>query len=1083
MLFTNTCQGSAIPGDAEIVEIDDDSNEDVDDNISFSKEDVEMRAESEIDGDEDEAGNETEHESRRIEYEEDMAKSGSVDLHEIQEYDDEESCHYLRNSEGAEDVTEKDKVLNRISSIAQRVPNFGISNDDPISRASNFITSNIFSLGINQTLHPLQDIAERVLKQMESFALNLDQFRRQSPGANETQTFREACKLAKNYQLIAEKNVRDISKARSAKKPNKLASNKIEDKPLEGEVREQLTRWQLEAETWDLLHQLLSVADPVSREQARHAEKTVFHSLHRYSSDHEIWEQFLEADHFARENVIILQWLEKTASSTAELDTIISELEQEADRVQGLWAYGWLYTKETIKGAKRLRSWPQPLEPEDSRITSSLIGSAKRSPLITQLDPDAVIRQGLGLQKQDQFYEQAAWIKCWKMLRSGQSWSDIRAWSYERLESWRAMSVSGSNPMSKAGSAVDNGLGRMMCCRSQDSWRSACSFLANDSRADRYEKAVYALLCGETESAYAVCQSWGDLLYVFYNHLVLDRYGNFCQQFLRKFNSSADMNVFVKIDPPRHDDILKFLVGMKTDKRVAQEAKNPYRQIQAAILSRNFDHLFYHHANALLNIANAPNGSTLMPRIDPTMSVDDPVLIIANDQSSLRIIAHLYLLLSKVGIVRGDTYFCNIVAINVVRYIEFLRENGRTHLIPLYSSLLPRETGHTVLGKVLIDVTGGDERQNLVDRLRAIGVDLAAVLRSQWTWALSEADPDIQDHINIAGKFVERNSSPEGVCALPANIFGDDVSLQQERLIRCLEWHRFIGTDWPALCLNGAYLYTRFLRNGELSAARELYRRVHISSLPVPPEFSVISLSRNAEVWCNRQQLNGGGPISPRRSRRSMSPLKSAVQHQRQRSFFNPNAMNAEQLSLKMQIVEDLEALVKIFEAIETWGNLSNEYLQLSNPDGKRALQHQLQRAIDTVTDAVNPLCQDWLCQLANEERAELEMIRTAYLPEIILLYHNSLYFAGCTIGREVLAQCMTLAIAVAGSSSLTECFVSAGRMSELVRALAMSSMAVLAIKDPKLKKKLPRNATLGIWKIEPIEDDATGLTLLWRKD
>ncbi|QVM11246.1 Nucleoporin nup84 [Coccidioides posadasii str. Silveira] len=191
----------------------------------------------------------------------------------------------------------------------------------------------------------------------------------------------------------------------------------------------------------------------------------------------------------------------------------------------------------------------------------------------------------------------------------------------------------------------------------------------------------------------------------------------------------------------------------------------------------------------------------------------------------------------------------------------------------------------------------------------------------------------------------------------------------------------------------------------------------------------------------------------------------------------------AEQLCIHARTVEDLELLISTLDAMERWGNLSDEYLELSNPERKREFQQMLQQAIDDVTENVNPLCQDWLCRPLNEEEAaEFDLIRTAYLPEIILMYHNSLYLAGCTIGREILAQCMSLSIAIAGSQTLTECFVSAGRMRELVRALAMSSMAIMTLKDPKLKKKLPRNATLDIWKIKPIEEDAVGLTQHWKK-
>jgi nuclear pore complex protein Nup107 len=108
---------------------------------------------------------------------------------------------------------------------------------------------------------------------------------------------------------------------------------------------------------------------------------------------------------------------------------------------------------------------------------------------------------------------------------------------------------------------------------------------------------------------------------------------------------------------------------------------------------------------------------------------------------------------------------------------------------------------------------------------------------------------------------------------------------------------------------------------------------------------------------------------------------------------------------------------------------------------------------------------------VTDTEATELEFIRTTYLPEVILAYHSALYFAGHAIGREILVQCMTLATVVAGSPALTESFMSSGRMAELVDALALSSMAMMDAKEPKMKKKLLQGARLDIWKIKPQEE------------
>lgn len=104
-------------------------------------------------------------------------------------------------------------------------------------------------------------------------------------------------------------------------------------------------------------------------------------------------------------------------------------------------------------------------------------------------------------------------------------------------------------------------------------------------------------------------------------------------------------------------------------------------------------------------------------------------------------------------------------------------------------------------------------------------------------------------------------------------------------------------------------------------------------------------------------------------------------------------------------------------------------------------------------------------------EATELEFIRSTYLPEVILAYHSALYFAGHALGREILVQCMTLATVVAGSPVLTDSFMASGRMAELVDAFALSSIALMDTKEPKMKKKLPQGARFDIWKIKPQEE------------
>lgn len=667
---------------------------------------------------------------------------------------------------------------------------------------------------LQNILHPLRHTAQRVTTQIETFANNLESFKAKSPRPHDTQSFLEACDLMKKYRETAVHSMKELSKNNNAKKSKHTSPATNRDNGAQSsssKLDEQIRRWQLEAETWDLFYQILCVNDPESRIRAKRAAKTSLQILHRYSTDREVWEKFLEVDHFALECVVVLKWLERTSKDfTEDIDALISELEIKAERGQGLWAHGWLYTKEAIKGAKRLRSWPQPLDPNDPGITISLLNSEQKESLITQLDPDAVTRQRHGLQKQDRFYEQATWLTCWKMLRQGESWSKIRNWSEEHLENWRAISLCGA--VGSSDGSTDDGNSRMMSYKSQESWRAACSALANNPSSNPFERAVYALLCGETEPAYAVCRGWSDHLYVYLNHVILSRYREFCKQLSRKMSYSPSNDMALVLEPPAYANLNGFLNSMHNNERIKEEARNPYRTIQSAIVCQNYDSFFYNQANAVSKISSRSNIQSLVPKSSTIPQVDNASLIAATDKESVRIVAHFFLTLVCIGGLRADSHYINITSNNVVAYIDQLKISGRTEFIPLYASLLPQSVAQMVLGRVLIDVVDPIEREQRVKAIKRHNIDLTAVLDNQWQWALSEANAkeDTTSPIKLRKSIVKQPDGPGRIGPVQKTLIGRNIPLHDERLIRSVEWRRYESNPWPNICSQGAFLYKRF---------------------------------------------------------------------------------------------------------------------------------------------------------------------------------------------------------------------------------------------------------------------------------
>ena len=652
-------------------------------------------------------------------------------------------------------------------------------------------------------------------RQIEAFAEKLDRFKQKDTrDGDDFGRFQAAYHLVKSYQGFTTNTVEDISKQNTLKRAKMGWSTARSDEAShDPKTEEELQRLQLEANTWQLLLNLISIGRPAARKVDREAQETAFQKLHRYSSDREVWEHFLGADYYARECVVVMKWLESTFVPS-DIDALIADLEGQAERGQGLWAHGWLYTKEAVKGQKRLRAWPQPLEPNDPGLTVSLLSSDKSGVLITQLDPDAITRQKHLLQKQDQFHERATWMTCWKMLRKGENWTKIREWAQERLEHWRAVSLCGASVDTGTHigrTPVDDGTTRMMNFRSRGSWQSACSSLAHNPSSEDFERAVYALLCGETEAAFAVCQNYDDYLYVYFNSIVLARYQKFCKELQRKLIYSPATPVTFVPDPAGYDNVSNFLESVKGSDRVGAEARNPYRTIQAVILGRGYDSFFYRLAPTVSNAAATKSeGSSIVPVLS-SMPADQSLLITAQEEDALRIAAHLYLVANFIGYVRSDTQFFEIASVNVIGYIANLEQAGLFNVIPLYASHLPTHLAHSILGQILIGIVDPRERKQQVRLMEKHGIDVEAVLEDQWQWISASISPiEHSSTVKQYPKVLRRSDGTPHLARVRTDLVGTFITSDDEHMIRSLEWLRYIDGQWGKICHLGALLYRRF---------------------------------------------------------------------------------------------------------------------------------------------------------------------------------------------------------------------------------------------------------------------------------
>lgn len=155
----------------------------------------------------------------------------------------------------------------------------------------------------------------------------------------------------------------------------------------------------------------------------------------------------------------------------------------------------------------------------------------------------------------------------------------------------------------------------------------------------------------------------------------------------------------------------------------------------------------------------------------------------------------------------------------------------------------------------------------------------------------------------------------------------------------------------------------------------------------------------------------------------------------------------------------------------------------------RKEIRLQFHRNFSGIKLSVSALFQDWLlttqkgklicryCLLIPDndsaEEPEFQLIRKAYLPEIILAYNSVLHFAGLSLSRDNFLECMDLSTVIAAEDSdLAELFMKTGRMPELVAALAGDSAALLFSTAPgksrpgPSKKLREKGWTRDLWNI-----------------
>lgn len=584
------------------------------------------------------------------------------------------------------------------------------------------------------------------------------------------------------------------------------SSDDANDMDVDGsEGQDDAAKWESEAQTWELLTRLLPLRHQDESSEPPSSNPTP-------TSRKECWDDFILSDNVARERQAVLQWLQSSATAGPDIDEIVKDFQQKADRGD-LLAHGWLHTRAAIKLHKSVNAISNVLEPNASNATGFSY--------VTQLDPDAMTRQGRKLESHDEYFERAIWLGCFHLLRRGRDMREIRDWCAERTEMWRAASIS-ALPLSTSGDEdVPN-----FDPSSFVLWRRMCYALVKSGGTDNWERATYGVLSGDIDSVLAVCKTWDDFVFAHYNALLRTQFDSYL---IKKCGSAVSTAQFL----PAFDAVQYLGEGVNVAKKLVEqietdasyfgqahkEANTTAKALQGAIISNSLESYIYQQGLALSTEANQDGRSFLIP--DFGLGPSEGNLSKYNkmsDHDGLRIITHIVIMVNALEstTTRHREGIRSVVGENAIAaYVSFLRLAQLELLVPLYCAHLIGPRRYETLSLNVIHVRDREEQMALLNQIRRAGMDITKFLKEQPQHFLNQLE-DSEDTYPAKGQFHILKSKQPSVTygrGIVSDFIGGDGrnEIIHENLIRSMEW-LFAGEgNLLVACEFGIKIYQYFL--------------------------------------------------------------------------------------------------------------------------------------------------------------------------------------------------------------------------------------------------------------------------------
>uniref|UniRef100_T2MEI4 Nuclear pore complex protein n=1 Tax=Hydra vulgaris TaxID=6087 RepID=T2MEI4_HYDVU len=431
-----------------------------------------------------------------------------------------------------------------------------------------------------------------------------------------------------------------------------------------------------ECNTWRLIGSLLR--DRMLAEVLDTDMSDQVYPLDSTRSEKIIVDRLFEREATTRQSQIIVDWLEKNMQDKLE-DLLATE--------KLCYHSNSIYWEHTVHDLNQIK-----MGSKDLSLSSNLI---------TEIDPDAPIRQQRTLSSLDQQDEEQLLQYMFKFIRAGKL-EEAQKLCCDQGHYWRAASLDGwrlwhdPNFFYNEEDEIQPAEGNP----NRDLWKINCWAMSEEKSFNIYEKAIYAALSGNLNQLLPACLSWEDCLWAYFKVLVDIRVEEEIRNNPRSSNSMMDLPQAYWVQTQRNDLTPTGIIDhirSHPNIDIRKQAGDPYRILQT---------------NIILNDIN-----DFLKEMKKLIESKDPHLI--------RFLAHLVLFLQAIGMQTQDD-ICNEILHSYVKVLIDIKQNN---LVATYTARLPPDMQVKVYANFLQDIDDLESRQSYLNLADEAGLDLGLITK------------------------------------------------------------------------------------------------------------------------------------------------------------------------------------------------------------------------------------------------------------------------------------------------------------------------------------------------------------------